>query len=58
MSLWNPGVDHPLNLRIEDPSGDPEADLMAGIGLLQAVRDGDAPATLRIYRPDPTLAFG
>jgi octanoyl-[GcvH]:protein N-octanoyltransferase len=58
MSLWNPDVDHPLHVRIEDPSGDPEADLMAGIGLLTAVRDGEAPAALRIYRPDPTLAFG
>lgn len=58
MSLWNPDVDHRLNVRIEEPSGDPEADLMAGIGLLAAVRDGEVPAALRIYRPDPTLAFG
>jgi octanoyl-[GcvH]:protein N-octanoyltransferase len=58
MSLWNPDVDHRLNVRIEEPSGDPEADLGAGIELLGAVRNGEVPATLRIYRPDPTLAFG
>ncbi|MBV1778349.1 lipoate--protein ligase family protein [Paeniglutamicibacter sp. ABSL32-1] len=58
MSLWNPDADHPLHVRIEDASGDPEADLGAGIELLGAVRNGEAPATLRIYRPDPTLAFG
>lgn len=58
MSLWNPDVDHLLKVRIEDSSGDPEADLMAGVRLLEAVREGREPATLRLYRPDPTVAFG
>lgn len=58
MSLWNSDADHALNIRIAEPSGDPEADLLAGITLLESVRDAKAPATLRIYRPDPTLAFG
>ena len=31
---------------------------MAGIALLNAVREGSVPATLRIYRPNPTVAFG
>lgn len=58
MSLWNPDADHLLNVRIEDSSGNAEADLLAGVRLLQAVRDRREPATLRIYRPDPTVAFG
>ena len=58
MSLWNPDADHPLHVRLEEPSGDAEADLLAGIKLLEAVRDGEAPATLRLYRPNPTVAFG
>lgn len=33
-------------------------DLAAGITLLRAVAAGDQPATLRLYRPQPTLAFG
>lgn len=31
---------------------------MAGVALLNAVREGSLPATLRIYRPNPTVAFG
>ncbi|RAX51272.1 lipoate--protein ligase family protein [Arthrobacter sp. AQ5-05] len=58
MSLWNPDVDHAIHVRVEDPTGDAEADLMAGITLLNAVREGSAPATLRLYRPNPTVAFG
>lgn len=34
------------------------ADLAEGITLLRAVAAGDRPATLRLYRPEPTLAFG
>ncbi|MHA7277114.1 lipoate--protein ligase family protein [Arthrobacter sp. HLT1-21] len=34
------------------------ADLAEGIGLLRAVAAGQRPATLRLYRPEPTLAFG
>ncbi|EMQ97732.1 biotin/lipoate A/B protein ligase family protein [Paeniglutamicibacter gangotriensis] len=58
MSLWNPDADHPLQIRIEDPTGDAEADLLGGIKLLESVRDGHSPATLRLYRPEPTVAFG
>lgn len=35
-----------------------EADLDGGIDLLRSVRNDGAPATLRLYRPVPTLAFG
>ncbi|OIH82445.1 lipoate--protein ligase [Arthrobacter sp. UCD-GKA] len=58
MSLWNPDADHALHVRVEESSGDAEADLMAGVALLNAVREGSLPATLRIYRPNPTVAFG
>ncbi len=58
MSLWNPDADHAIHVRVEDPTGDAEADLMAGIALLNAVREGSLPTTLRLYRPNPTVAFG
>jgi octanoyl-[GcvH]:protein N-octanoyltransferase len=58
MTVWNPGADAPLTLWRAEASGDPEADLLAGVDLLRRVREGASPATLRIYRPDPTLAFG
>ncbi|MHA7141788.1 MULTISPECIES: lipoate--protein ligase family protein [unclassified Arthrobacter] len=34
------------------------ADLAEGITLLRAVAAGERPATLRLYRPEPTVAFG
>ncbi len=58
MSLWNPDADHTLHVLHDVPGGDPAADLMGGIELLGSVRDGRSPATLRLYRPDPTMAFG
>lgn len=59
MSEWSPGAANmPLTLLSAGATGDPEADLLAGIELLHEVRSGARPATLRIYRPDPTLAFG
>ena len=58
MSLWNSAENTELHLVRDEPSGDPEADLLAGIQLLSEVRDGLKPQTLRLYRPDPTLAFG
>ena len=58
MSLWNPDADHALRVLHDAPTGDPAADLMSGVELLSRVRDGLAPATLRLYRPDPTMAFG
>jgi octanoyl-[GcvH]:protein N-octanoyltransferase len=58
MTVWNPDSDAPLRILRAEASGDAVADLHAGIDLLTAVRSGEAPATLRIYRPDPTLAFG
>lgn len=58
MSAWNPAADQPLTVWRSDPTGDPGDDLLEGIRLLERVRDGGAPATLRLYRPEPTLAFG
>lgn len=58
MSLWNSAENTELRLVHDEPSGDPGADLMAGIQLLSDVRDGLKTPTLRLYRPDPTLAFG
>ncbi|ALE06122.1 lipoate--protein ligase [Arthrobacter sp. ERGS1:01] len=34
------------------------ADLNRGLDLLAEVRDGKRPAMLRLYRPEPTVAFG
>ncbi|MCW4464720.1 lipoate--protein ligase family protein [Glutamicibacter sp. MNS18] len=47
-----------LQVLIEEPSGDAAADLDRGVELLREVRAGQRPPLLRIYRPDPTLAFG
>ncbi|PQZ93652.1 lipoate--protein ligase [Arthrobacter sp. MYb227] len=58
MSLWNSAANTALHLVHDEPTGDPEVDLMTGIQLLSEVRDGVKPQTLRLYRPDPTLAFG
>jgi len=58
MSLWNPASDAPLTLWRTEASGDPAQDLHAGIDLLGQVRSGERPPTLRLYRPEPTLAFG
>ncbi|MFJ2352022.1 biotin/lipoate A/B protein ligase family protein [Glutamicibacter sp. NPDC087673] len=58
MSLWNPQSDAPLSVEIENPSGDPAADLERGVQLLRSVQSGESGALLRLYRPDPTLAFG
>ncbi|MGG7441762.1 lipoate--protein ligase family protein [Zafaria sp. J156] len=58
MSLWSPGIDVPLHVERAGAGPDPAADLMAGIELLHRVRDGERPATLRLYRPSATLAFG
>lgn len=56
--MWNPDADQPLRILRTDVSGDPAADLRSGVELLNAVRGGSRPAALRIYRPEPTLAFG
>lgn len=58
MSLWNSAADLPLNVWRSGPAGDPGEDLLEGIRLLERVRDGRAGATLRLYRPEPTVAFG
>lgn len=42
----------------DDASAGAAADLAEGITLLRAVAAGERPATLRLYRPQPTLAFG
>lgn len=47
-----------LEVLIEEPSNDPVADLARGIDLLNQIKAGERGATLRIYRPKPTLAFG
>ncbi|WP_372699144.1 biotin/lipoate A/B protein ligase family protein [Arthrobacter sp. JSM 101049] len=58
MTAWNPAADLPLTIWRSEAVGDPAADLLEGIRLLERVRDGQAGATLRLYRPEPTLAFG
>ena len=58
MSAWNPEQRLPLQIIEAKASGDPAADLHAGVELLGEVRSGVRGATLRFYRPDPTLAFG
>ncbi|GAA3305854.1 lipoate--protein ligase family protein [Glutamicibacter nicotianae] len=58
MSLWNAQSDAPLSVEIEVPSGDPAADLERGVQLLRDVQSGERGSLLRLYRPDPTLAFG
>lgn len=35
-----------------------EADLNRGLDLLAEVKNGETPAMLRLYRPEPTVAFG
>ena len=58
MTLWNRQSDAPLTLLREDPSGAPGADLERGVQLLREVQSGERGPLLRLYRPDPTLAFG
>ncbi|MBG6083412.1 lipoate--protein ligase family protein [Zhihengliuella flava] len=58
MTAWNSTAVSPLIVRRERASADPAADLAGGVDLLRAVATGDAPPTLRLYRPSPTLAFG
>lgn len=58
MTLWNRQSDAPLTLLREEPSGDPGADLERGVQLLREVQSGERGPLLRLYRPDPTLAFG
>ncbi|MEU3332700.1 biotin/lipoate A/B protein ligase family protein [Glutamicibacter creatinolyticus] len=58
MGLASEGQPARLRVLVEEPSGDPAADLERGVQLLREVRAGQMPALLRIYRPDPTLAFG
>jgi octanoyl-[GcvH]:protein N-octanoyltransferase len=47
-----------LALVLDAPSGDAAAELDRGISLLRDVADGQRGATLRLYRPSPTVAFG
>lgn len=58
MSLWNPAAENTLHVVHDEPTGDPAADLAGGTELLSQVRSGLRPATLRLYSPDPTMAFG
>lgn len=58
MTLWNRQSDAPLTLLREDPSGAPGDDLERGVQLLREVQSGERGPLLRLYRPDPTLAFG
>ena len=46
-----------LVLRDAHP-GDPPLDIAVSHALLQRVAAGEQPATVRLYRPGPTLAFG
>lgn len=47
-----------LHLMQDPVSGDATAELGRGIALLHEVAAGTRPATLRLYRPAPTVAFG
>ncbi|WP_334122586.1 lipoate--protein ligase family protein [Glutamicibacter sp.] len=58
MSLFNPQSDAPLTLEFEEASGDPAADLERGVQLLREIQSGQRGPSLRLYRPDRTLAFG
>lgn len=58
MTSWNSATHQPLTVWRSEVSGNPEADLLEGIELLERVRDGKSGPTLRLYRPEPTVAFG
>ncbi|MDN5813752.1 MAG: lipoate--protein ligase family protein [Arthrobacter sp.] len=58
MTSWNPTAHQPLTVWRSEAVGDPESDLLEGIRLLERVRDGESGPTLRLYRPEPTVAFG
>lgn len=58
MTSWNPAAHQPLTVWRSEASGNPEVDLLEGIRLLERVRDGESGPTLRLYRPEPTVAFG
>lgn len=58
MTSWNSATHQPLTVWRSEASGNPEADLLEGIELLERVRDGKSGPTLRLYRPEPTVAFG
>lgn len=58
MTAWNPESDAPMSYLLEEPSGNPAADLERGVQLLREVSAGTQGSLLRFYRPDPTLAFG
>lgn len=47
-----------LELLREEKSQGAEADLNRGLDLLGEVSRGETPALLRLYRPQPTVAFG
>ncbi|KNC18934.1 lipoate--protein ligase [Arthrobacter sp. RIT-PI-e] len=47
-----------LALVLDPLSSDAATELGRGISLLHEVAAGDRPATLRLYRPSPTVAFG
>ncbi|MHA7208132.1 lipoate--protein ligase family protein [Arthrobacter sp. MDT1-65] len=47
-----------LALVVDPASDDAPRELERGIGLLREVAAGSRPATLRLYRPSPTVAFG
>lgn len=47
-----------LHVRRQENSLGAEADLNRGLELLAGVKAGESPALLRLYRPEPTVAFG
>lgn len=47
-----------LAVVLDGPTDDAAAELGRGIDLLRDVAAGNRPATLRLYRPRPTVAFG
>ena len=48
----------PVRLLEESTPGDPSLDLAVSHALLRRVAAREAPATVRLYRPGPTVAFG
>ncbi len=52
------GGEKELSLTIDPPAHDAAAELDRGLELLREVAVGTRPATLRLYRPSPTVAFG
>lgn len=58
MAVWNDGAVAPLAVINDRDSSDPTAQLARAAELLDEVKRGLRGPTLRLYRPQPTMAFG